>query len=94
VSVLQQEVLSLRPVVKVVRWATVVGVARPERGVAAFGLVVLELRVQELAERASVRVLVLVPVAEWEYPSSSPALRQVQPLMAWLTARGYRWSAS
>jgi hypothetical protein len=62
--------------------------------VAAFGLVVLELRVQELTERASVRVLVLVPVAEWEYPSSSPALRQVQPLMAWLTARGYRWSAS
>jgi hypothetical protein len=62
--------------------------------VAAFGLVVLELRVQELAERASVRVLVLVLVAEWEYPSSSPALRQVQPLMAWLTARGYRWSAS
>jgi hypothetical protein len=62
--------------------------------VAAFVLVVLELRVQELAERASVRVLVLVPVAEWEYPSSSPALRQVQPLMAWLTARGYRWSAS
>jgi hypothetical protein len=56
--------------------------------------VVLELRVQELTERASVRVLVLVPVAEWEYPSSSPALRQVQPLMAWLTARGYRWSAS
>jgi hypothetical protein len=50
--------------------------------------------VQELAERASVRVLVLVLVAEWEYPSSSPALRQVQPLMAWLTARGYRWSAS
>jgi hypothetical protein len=62
--------------------------------VAAFGLVVLELRVQELAERASVRVLVLVPVAEWEYPSSSPALRQVQPLMAWLTVRVYRWSAS
>jgi hypothetical protein len=58
--------------------------------VAAFGLVVLELLVQELAERASVLVL----VAEWEYPSSSPALRQVQPLMAWLTARGYRWSAS
>jgi hypothetical protein len=64
--------------------------------VAAFGLVVLELRVQELAERASVRVLVLVLVlvAEWEYPSSSPALRQVQPLMAWLTVRVYRWSAS
>jgi hypothetical protein len=72
----------------------VVEVVRPARVEAAFGLAVLELRVQELAERASVRVLVLVPVAEWEYPSSSPALRQVQPLMAWLTARGYRWSAS
>jgi hypothetical protein len=72
----------------------VVEVVRPARVVAAFGLAVLELRMQELAERASVRVLVLVPVAEWEYPSSSPALRQVQPLMAWLTARGYRWSAS
>jgi hypothetical protein len=59
---------------------------------AAFGLAVLELRVQELAERAWVLVLVLV--AEWEYPSSSPALRQVQPLMAWLTVRVYRWSAS
>jgi hypothetical protein len=73
----------------------VVEVVRPARVVAAFGLAVLELRVQELrvqelAERASVLVL----VAEWEYPSSSPALRQVQPLMAWLTVRGYRWSAS
>jgi hypothetical protein len=70
----------------------VVEVVRPARVVAAFGLAVLELRVQEMAERASVLVLVLV--AEWEYPSSSPALRQVQPLMAWLTVRGYRWSAS
>ena len=69
-----------------------VEVVRPARVVAAFGLAVLELRVQELAELASVLVLVLV--AEWEYPSSSPVLRQLQPLMAWLTVRGYRWSAS
>lgn len=62
------------------------GVVRPERAAAAFELAVLELAVQESAEPASA----LVPVSEWEYPFSLTALLQVQPLMAWLTVRGYR----